>query len=262
MSTQQDNQAFVDKYFSYTTKAFYFQIVTLFIGFFTVAKTPAVALFVVILGIAVFAAPRLWARDQKKDPTIAKMIADRKAQGKATLKKLKTLVIANHLAGFEDYGISGSCSLYAGESGLEIIGGNKQKTVIAWTEIQEVDAGSEEDLRKRVTVSRVLLTGIFALALKKEKKKNFYITVSTREAVGLFAINTVGKDNRASEQKAQIFATSCSSRIRAAGGGVQVQEESSPDILSQIEKLGDLLSKGLITQEDFDKSKNDLLRRL
>ena len=262
MSTQEENQIFVDKYFSYTTKAFYFQIVTLFIGFFTVAKAPALGFFFFILGLAVFAAPRLWARDQKKDPTIAKMIEDRRSQGKATLKKLKTLVVANHLAGFEGYGISGSCSLYAGEDGLEIIGGNKQKKVIAWNEIEEVDAGSEEDLRKRVTVSRVLLTGIFALALKKEKKKNFYITVSTKEAVGLFAINTVGKDNRASEQKAQIFATSCNSRIRSAGGGVQVQEDSSPDILSQIEKLGDLLSKGLITQEDFNKLKSELLGRL
>ena len=47
-----------------------------------------------------------------------------------------------------------------------------------------------------------------------------------------------------------------------------IQEEKSapaaaaPDIPQQIEKLGDLLEKGLINQEEYDEKKSDLLSRI
>jgi type IV secretory pathway VirB10-like protein len=56
---------------------------------------------------------------------------------------------------------------------------------------------------------------------------------------------------------------------RAAGnpsGGVadgpQSAEAASNDILQQIEKLGELRSKGILTQREFDDKKAELLRRL
>ena len=37
---------------------------------------------------------------------------------------------------------------------------------------------------------------------------------------------------------------------------------AAPDIPQQIEKLGDLLEKGLINQEEYDEKKSDLLSRI
>ena len=37
---------------------------------------------------------------------------------------------------------------------------------------------------------------------------------------------------------------------------------AAPDIPEQIEKLGSLLEKGLINQEEYDEKKSDLLSRL
>jgi hypothetical protein len=47
-----------------------------------------------------------------------------------------------------------------------------------------------------------------------------------------------------------------------AGDPVSDANATSGDILQQVEKLGELLTKGYITQQEFDKKKADLLKRL
>lgn len=46
------------------------------------------------------------------------------------------------------------------------------------------------------------------------------------------------------------------------GGGQQEEKMSSDDIMSSIEKLGKLKEQGLITQEEFDAKKTDLLAKM
>ncbi|GEM_PF-2420263 len=262
-ASEQSNLATVDTFFKVSVWAMFFFFGTIFLDFILIfSGSTSLGVALPLIGFVVFMMPRVWGISLSKNPEIGALIEARKAKGKAALNRVKTLVIAKHLAGFEDLGISGGCGLFAADDGLHITHGKKQETIIRWSELIEVDAGSEDDLRKRVTVSRVLLTGIFALALKKERKKSFYVTVSTKSAVGLFEINDVGRDNRQLERKAEVFSTACNSKIR--GASLDQQELTAPthDALSQIERLGGLLEKGLITQLEYETKKSELLGRL
>ena len=71
-----------------------------------------------------------------------------------------------------NYKLFGKYKLSSAQSGLvisSVLG--KNSITIPWKELIEVESGSEADLRSRVTVSRALLLGVFALGVKKEKKK-------------------------------------------------------------------------------------------
>jgi len=213
----------------------------------------------------------------KKDPELNEMYGAIRAEGKQTrtdfkqsmnevkqavnkVKQVKSLTV-KYDVGLEEYNLLGSYSLYTTELGLEInkIFG-KDKILIPWAEITEVEAGSEADLRSRLTVSRVLLTGIFALGLKKERKKGFYVSVATQNSIGLFEINTSLRDNRANEKKARVFAAACNTKVRSLNPKqVSANKPSSSSNLEDINKLGDLLKKGLITKEEFDKKKKQIL---
>jgi hypothetical protein len=136
-----------------------------------------------------------------------------------------------------------------------------EKSLIPWAKIQHVEAGSEEQLRSRVTLSRVLLTGVFALALKKERKQKFYLTIETLDGVGLWNINASGKNNRVMQEKAISFAAKCNSKVKSQS----VQNTSSNEnqtILDQIEKLSELFTKGVLSQSEFEAKKSELLKRL
>ncbi|TRZ66295.1 SPFH domain-containing protein [bacterium] len=50
--------------------------------------------------------------------------------------------------------------------------------------------------------------------------------------------------------------------MNQAGGGQQVQKMSADEIMSTIEKLGKMKDAGLITQDEFDTKKKDLLSKL
>jgi hypothetical protein len=181
-------------------------------------------------------------------------------QALSKIKQVKSLTV-KYDVGLEEYNLLGSYSLYTSELGLEINKTfGKQKILIPWSEITEVEAGSEADLRSRLTVSRVLLTGIFAIGLKKERKKGFYLSVATPHSIGLFEINTSLRDNRSNEKKARVFAAACNAKIRSTNPnlGNSITTGSLSD-LGDIDKLGDLLKKGLITKEEFDKKKKQIL---
>jgi hypothetical protein len=183
--------------------------------------------------------------------------------GDSAHSRLKTLLIISHLAGLEDYGISRAGSVMIVPEGVVFNVSKNEKKLISWDKIEHVEAGSEEQLRSRVTLSRVLITGVFALALKKERKQKFYLTIETVDGVGLWNINASGKNNRVMQEKALTFASKCNSQVKAGKGNKPVKElKQSEDVLDQIEKLSELLKKKIITQADFDLKKDELLKRL
>lgn len=213
-----------------------------------------------------------WIKTQrwKKDPDLNEMYEAMRAEGKQArtefkqalnkVKQVKSLAV-KYDVGLEEYNLRGSYSLFTTELGLEINKTfGKDKILIPWAEITEVEAGSEADLRSRLTVSRVLLTGIFALGLKKERKKGFYVSVATQNSIGLFEINTSLRDNRANEKKARVFAAACNAKVRSSNPKQTSSNKLSPSSnLDDIDKLGDLLTKGLITREEFSKKKKQIL---
>jgi hypothetical protein len=202
-------------------------------------------------------------RKWKKDPELKVMYEAIRVESKQALSKFKQYksLAVKYDVGLEEYNLRGAYSLFTTDVGLELNKTfGKDKTVIPWDEITEVEAGSEADLRNRLTVSRVLLTGIFAFGLKKERKKGFYLSVATPNSLGLFEINTALGNNRANEKKARVFAAACNAKIRSKNPsrGNLINASSTSD-LGDIDKLGDLLKKGLITKDDFDRKKKQIL---
>lgn len=184
--------------------------------------------------------------------------------GDSVSARMKTLIIIDHMAGLENHNLQQAKSAMVIPEGIVFTVSKTQKILLTWDKVLRVEAGSEEQLRSRVTLSRVLLVGVFALALKKERKQKFFLTIETTDGVGLWSINTIGKDNRQAQAKAMTFATKCNSHAKAIASteSVAISAPENADPLHQIDKLADLLSKGHITQEEFDIKKSELLDRI
>jgi hypothetical protein len=230
---------------------------------FLVFKASAVAFLILAAGLGYWAYVRMQVSKWDKDLELKPMLDDVRAELKeerSQAKQTKSL-LAKYEVGLEHLTLSGSYNLSSVQAGLQLKRTfGKDVIVIPWTDLIEVEAGSEADLRSRVTVSRLLLTGIFAFGLKKERKKGFFISIATPSSLGLFEVNTSGSNNRANEKKARVFAAACNARIRSSNPtGIAKAEASSSTNYDEIEKLGELLNKGLLTQKEFDAKKKQIL---
>ena len=185
-------------------------------------------------------------------------------QSDKALKKQTKSVQVSYQVGLEDLALSGQYTLTSATEGLKLenllMRKSKAKTItIPWSNLVGVEAGTESELQSRVTVSRILLTGIFAFGMKKEKRQDFYVSIETKDSVGLFSLLNLNSSNSVSSSKTKVFAAACNSKIRTANSMDKAQVERPPSDLGEIEKLGDLLSKGLINQKEFEKKKKRIL---
>lgn len=227
------------------------------------ANVDALAYIVMAAGIGYWVYVRVQVSKWDKDPEIKPIldgVREEMKEERSQAKQTKSLLV-KYEVGLEHLNLSGSYNISSAQAGLQLKRTfGKDIVLIPWSDLIEVEAGSEADLRSRVTVSRLLLTGIFAFGLKKERKKGFFISIATPNSLGLFQVNTSGSNNRANEKKARVFAAACNSRIRSANPqGIAKAEASSASNYDEIEKLGELLNKGLLTQEEFDAKKKKIL---
>ena len=236
------------------------------LGIITINSYPLfgfLLLLISITGEIYFLRFRFQIHKWKKDPDLRILFDERQVELKETRNQLRQtkFLAVKYDVGLEHLGLSGSYTLSTNQSGLVLKKSlGKESTTINWSDLLEVESGSEADLRNRVTLSRVLLTGIFALAIKKERKKGFFISIAMPMSVGLFEVNTAGRDNRANEKKARVFAAACNARIRAAVPKYLIANSVISGLsYGDIEKLGELLSKGLITEEEFNLKKKQIL---
>lgn len=133
-------------------------------------------------------------------------------QGQAKAKATKSAVRIKYQAGMDDLSLRGSYNLFATDKALVLAQGAK-RIEFSWKEVESVEAGTEDELRSRLTLTRVAAIGIFALGAKKEKKQDFFVTITTNNGVGLFDLVASGK-NKAVLSKAKAFSVSCNSKIR------------------------------------------------
>jgi hypothetical protein len=219
------------------------------------ANADAIAYIVLLAGISYWVYVRLQVNKWDKNPEVKPIldaVREEMKEERSQAKQTKSLLV-KYEVGLEHLNLSGSYNISSAQTGLQLKRTfGKDVVLIPWSDLIEVEAGSEADLRSRVTVSRLLLTGIFAFGLKKERKKGFFISVATPNSLGLFQVNTSGSNNRANEKKARVFAAACNARIRSVNPqGVAKAEASSASSYDEIEKLGDLLNKGLLTQKSL-----------
>jgi hypothetical protein len=201
-------------------------------------------------------------RTAAASPAITQVLEELRAEAAEAahqIQQTKT-VSAKYEVGLEKYMLNGTYQISSAKDGLTLTAARGKNSVsIPWSELIEVEAGSEADLRSRVTLSRVLLIGVFAIGAKKEKKKSFYLSIATENSVGLFELSA-GGNNRDNEKKARVFAAACNARIKQVNPNAKaVVDPKTASNYDEIEKLGSLLEKGLLTQAEFDKKKKQIL---
>lgn len=180
------------------------------------ANSPAIG--VVFILISPYFLWRYWVERKIVNAAPAEMLAQVKdEEARAVMAKAavaRSSVVVKYKAGLEDLGLFGKYSLFASGSGL-VFEQTGRRTEIPWADIESVDAGTEDELRSRLTLTRVALIGVWALAAKKEKKQNFYVTITCKNSIGLFDLVSSG-NNQKVLSLAKAFSVTCNSRIRAA----------------------------------------------
>lgn len=148
------------------------------------------------------------------------------------------------------------------DSGLAVSAGiiDKKQFFIPYDAI----IGMTIDTAERMTLSRVLLVGIFAFGMKKKDK---FLKLDFRDDTGIDAAAVFGKGplcdaqtlhGRISQARHD-FRAACPEAIVVDDGALS---STTDDVAATIEKLAQLRNKGMISEEEFQQKKAELLSRL
>lgn len=138
---------------------------------------------------------------------------------------------------------------------------NKQEFFVPY----EAITGMTVDTAERMTLTRVLLVGIFAFGLKKKDK---FLKLDFQDDTGTGVSVVLGKgvgcdiptlQGRISKAKHDYFA-SCPQAVVVEAEPVEAK--GTTDVSATIEKLAQLREKGILTEEEFQQKKAELLSRL
>ncbi|MFZ0011274.1 MAG: SHOCT domain-containing protein [Halobacteriota archaeon] len=130
------------------------------------------------------------------------------------------------------------------------------------------------DTAEKITATRLLLTGVFAFALKK---KQHYLLISFVDQNG-FTHNPVFEGIHMNAVYQAIYERLAAARAEAQFVAQQTPTAGVPtidvtaqtptagvptiDVTEQIKKLGELRDQGLLTAQEFDSKKQELLARM
>lgn len=167
------------------------------------------------------------------------------------VKPLK-LRLVMYVGGYQNQTKPAQCNATIDEKGftLEKLGfGFTKKTIIeaGWDKIKEVSI-DVPDQNGRITASRVLLTGIFALALKK--KQNFLVVKLTD---GEVVCKTGLANGAVPTANAQLV------NMVANWGAKSELVETPISAADELAKYAALTEKGVITKAEFEVKKKQLL---
>lgn len=162
---------------------------------------------------------------------------------------------ADYMGGYGDYRkAKGSVTFYQKQTEFSSL---MTKFTIQNSSVRDVVVEGKSEVNRRVTVTRLLAVGIFAFALKKKNTdKEAYITIELTD--GQEVIFFV--DNKAPmELKAKL--AKVISQVKQAGVAGQVQANAQPQgsVADELTKLATLKEQGILTQDEFDAKKKQLL---
>ncbi len=140
------------------------------------------------------------------------------------------------------------------EDGLQWRSNLGRKLAMPWAAIEAIDI--EGETSKRVTATRVLTLGVFALAAKKEKRDT-HMTVATDAAEHAFVFERTPPEVIKSKLRPVLVALS-------AIGATAVAPPSPGDgprlsVADEIKKLAALRDAGILTEDEFQSQKMKLL---
>jgi len=140
---------------------------------------------------------------------------------------------------------------------IEIVQAFKKNIKIPVESIKDVSLKTEEQISKDVTLTRLFLLGVFAFGAKKKTKQVTNYLVIDYESGGI-SCSGIFTGDKAAKVYAQI------AKMRQAYLQKHpVPAEKSPsapaDTSAEIEKFYRLKEQGIITEEEFQAKKNQLL---
>lgn len=167
-------------------------------------------------------------------------------------------LVVTHLGGLPDLKENAVYTMVADSTGITLQTGSFKKTnfkTYAWTEI-DVSVGTEEEMKERLTLSRIALVGPFAVFFRKKSSKvEYFVTISFDGNHGLFQVypgsNSNFKPVKTLIEMHQKTGTSAAPSVSVPSSEI--------DPLDRLEKLGRLLEQGILTQDEFDKKKAEIL---
>lgn len=198
--------------------------------------------------------------DKFKDITdkAGKSVADAYEKRKAAIEArgdlLKTISL-DYMGGYEDYRKArGILTFY--ENQIEFNSPLSTSFIINSDQVSDIAIEGKDDVGRRVTVTRLLAVGIFAFALKKKKKeKEAYITLELVDGqeVIFFIDKNSPMDLKTKLSKVLLLVKRSKVDNRVATSGQQIS------VADELTKLAKLKETGVITQDELDKMKSELL---
>lgn len=160
-----------------------------------------------------------------------------------------------YMGGYGDYRkAKGSLTFYQKQAEFSSL---MTKFQIQNSNVRDVVVEGKSEVNRRVTVTRLLAVGIFAFTLKKKSTdKEAYITIELADGqeVIFFVDNKAPMDLKA--KLAKVI-----SQVKQAGVAGQAQASAQPQgsVADELTKLASLKEQGILTQEEFDAKKKQLL---
>ena len=129
------------------------------------------------------------------------------------------------------------------------LGTFRTKEVHRWDSLKSLELDGPDNVNSRITATRLLTMGVFALAVKKKTGESFaFFTLSDDSTI----IIEFPKTSHA--QLKAIFAPFISKLPNPVS---EVKTNQSPT--EQLKELSSMLEQGLITQDDYDAAKKQVL---
>jgi hypothetical protein len=169
-------------------------------------------------------------------------------------------LVVTHLGGLPELKENGIYTLMANNEGLVFQTGTFKKTDFATYLWDEIDAsvGTEEELKERLTLSRIALVGPFAVFFRKKSTKvEYFLTITKDGNHGLFKVEPSANSNF--KPVKALIELHQKPFIPEASGTTPAPSQAPIDPLDRLEKLARLLEQGILTQEEFDKKKTEIL---
>jgi ribosomal protein L37AE/L43A len=142
--------------------------------------------------------------------------------------------------------------------------GNKQTFTLPYQSIKKFTISTVDQL-PRVTATRLLMVGVFALAWKKGQRDKFLqIDFVDNTNVETSIVFGKGSGSDINTLQSKIVAARLDS-LKSSGGMPSlpaVQTVDADNIAARIEELAALRDKGILTPEEFQAKKSELLSRM
>lgn len=126
-------------------------------------------------------------------------------------------------------------------------------------DVHEVLVETEEEAKRRLTVTRMLTLGVFSLAFPKKTKGSVLVTIDHVDGPLVL--------EKAKKTKPEVLKDMgpILSLVRQHGRGPRAGQPAAPagpaDVPDELTKLADLRDRGVLTEEEFQAEKGRLLGR-